>query len=98
MGGQHDFGETDPGSVSGGGGAGYVAYELLRIRSGRQSFERPAELGSLHGSYQIFVKENGKCELRANVGGKAPAVANVFSYAEPAKYEFEVVAGNLKVK
>jgi hypothetical protein len=50
------------------------------------------------GSYQIFVKENGKCELRANVGGKAPAVANVFSYAEPAKYEFEVVAGNLKVK
>jgi hypothetical protein len=50
------------------------------------------------GSYQIFVKENGKCELRANVGGKSPAVASVFSYAEPAKYEFEVSGGALKVK
>ena len=50
------------------------------------------------GAYQIFVKENGKCELRANVGGKAPAVASVFSYAEPAKYEFEVSGGALKVK
>ncbi len=29
------------------------------------------------GAYQIFVKESRKCELRADVGGKAPAVANV---------------------
>ncbi len=50
------------------------------------------------GAYQIFVKENGKCELRANLGGKAPALVSVFSYAEPAKYDFEASGGNLKVK
>jgi hypothetical protein len=50
------------------------------------------------GSYQIFVKETGKCELHANLGGKAPATANVFSYADPSKYDFEVTGGNLKAK
>jgi hypothetical protein len=50
------------------------------------------------GSFQIFVKENGRCEFKVDVGGKAPATANVFSYAEPAKYEFEVVDGTLKAK
>ena len=50
------------------------------------------------GSYMVFVKENGKCELRAQLGGSAPATASVFSYAEPAKYDFEVSGGALKVK
>ena len=50
------------------------------------------------GSYQIFVKENGRCEFQVNTGGKAPATANVFSYADPAKYEFELVGGVLKGK
>ncbi len=50
------------------------------------------------GSFQIFVKENGKCEFQAELGGKAPATASVFSYADPAKYEFEVTGGSLKVK
>lgn len=50
------------------------------------------------GTYQIFVKENGRCEFQADLGGKAPATANVFSYDEPAKYEFEVAGGNLKLK
>jgi hypothetical protein len=50
------------------------------------------------GSYQIFVKETGRCEFQAHYGGKAPATANVFSYADPAKYEFELVGGNLKGK
>jgi hypothetical protein len=49
------------------------------------------------GSYQIFVKETGKCEFQAKTGN-APATANVFSYAEPAKYEFALVDGKLKVK
>jgi hypothetical protein len=50
------------------------------------------------GAYQVFVKETGKCEFQANLGGKAPATANVFSYAEPTKYDFEAAGGNLKVK
>jgi hypothetical protein len=50
------------------------------------------------GSYQILVKENGRCEFQANLGGKAPATANIFSYADPAKYEFDVSGGSLKVK
>ncbi len=50
------------------------------------------------GAYQVFVTENGKCEFQAMLGGKSPATANVFSYAEPTKYDFEVAAGNLKVK
>jgi hypothetical protein len=50
------------------------------------------------GAYQVFVKETGKCEFQANLGGKAPATASVFSYAEPTKYDFEAAGGSLKVK
>lgn len=50
------------------------------------------------GSYQIFVKETGRCELQARVEGKGPARASVFSYAEPAKYDFELLDGTLKAK
>jgi hypothetical protein len=50
------------------------------------------------GAYRVFVTENGKCEFQAMLGGKAPATVNVFSYAEPTKYDFEVVGGNIKVK
>ena len=50
------------------------------------------------GSYQIFVKETGKCEFQVHSGGKTQATANVFSYADPAKYEFELVGGTLKAK
>jgi hypothetical protein len=50
------------------------------------------------GGYQIFVKETGRCEIQAFVDPKTPATANVFSYAEPAKYELEFAGGALKVK
>ncbi len=50
------------------------------------------------GAYRVFVTETGKCEFQAMLGGKAPATATVFSYAEPTKYDFEAAGGNLKVK
>ena len=52
------------------------------------------------GSYQIFVKEAGRCEFQIDYGAKAPANANIFSYADPAKYEFVLdrASGALKAK
>jgi hypothetical protein len=44
------------------------------------------------GGYRIFVDETGRCEFRAS--GAKPAV--VYSYANPAKYDFEMVRGELK--
>jgi hypothetical protein len=83
------------GTIRDGAGKGMAGVQIIITSPTKALYE--GKTGA-DGSYQIFVKENGKCELRANVGGKGPAVANVFSYAEPAKYEFEVVGGNLKVK
>jgi hypothetical protein len=76
-------------------GKGMPGVEIVIVSPAKTSYEGKT---AADGSYQIFVKETGRCEFRANVGGKTPATANVFSYAEPAKYEFEVSAGNLKVK
>ena len=50
------------------------------------------------GAYRVFVTETGKCEFQAMLGGKGPATATVFSYAEPTKFDFEVAGGNLKAK
>ena len=50
------------------------------------------------GAYRVFVTETGKCEFHAELGGKAPATATVFSYAEPTKFDFEAAGGNLKAK
>lgn len=50
------------------------------------------------GAYRVFVNETGKCEFHAELGGKAPATATVFSYADPTKFDFEVAGGNLKAK
>jgi hypothetical protein len=78
-----------------GGGKGLAGIPIVIVSPAKVAYE--GKTGP-DGSYQIFVKETGRCEFRANVGGKAPATANVFSYADPAKYEFEVVGGGLKVK
>lgn len=83
------------GTLRDGGGKGLAGVAIVITSPTKTTYE--GKTGP-DGSYQIFVKETGRCEFRAEVGGKAPATANVFSYAEPAKYEFEVVAGNLKVK
>jgi len=50
------------------------------------------------GAYRVFVTETGKCEFQAMLGGKGPATATVFSYAEPTKFDFEVNGASLKVK
>ena len=76
-------------------GKGMPGIEIVIVSPAKTSYEGKT---AADGSYQIFVKEVGRCEFRVNVGGNAPATANVFSYAEPAKYEFEVSAGSLKVK
>src|SRR4051794_11127171 len=83
------------GTIRDGSGKAMSGVQIVIVSSTKALYE--GKTGP-DGSYQIFVKENGKCELRASVGGATPAVASVFSYAEPAKYEFEVVGGNLKVK
>jgi hypothetical protein len=76
-------------------GKGIPGIEIVIVSPAKTSYEGKT---AADGSYQIFVKETGRCEFRVNVGGKAPAATNVFSYTEPAKYEFEVSDGNLKVK
>lgn len=83
------------GTLRDGGGKALAGIPIVIVSPTKVTYE--GKTGP-DGSYQIFVKETGRCEFRANVGGKAPATANVFSYAEPAKYEFEVVGGSLKVK
>ncbi|MEO5926665.1 MAG: carboxypeptidase-like regulatory domain-containing protein [Bryobacteraceae bacterium] len=83
------------GTLRDGAGKGMAGVDITIVSAAKVSYTGKT---AADGTYQIFVKENGKCELQANVGGKAPATASVFSYAEPAKYEFEVVGGNLKVK
>ncbi len=83
------------GTLRDGSGKGMAGVDITIVSSAKVSYTGKT---AADGTYQIFVKENGKCELQANVGGKGPATVSVFSYAEPAKYEFEVVGGNLKVK
>lgn len=76
-------------------GKGVPGVSITIVSSAKTTYE--AKTGA-DGSYQVFVKETGRCEFHADLGGKQPATANVFSYAEPAKYEFDVSGGSLKVK
>ncbi len=76
-------------------GKGMAGISITIVAPNKASYEGKT---AADGSYQIFVKETGRCELQAKLGGNTPATANVFSYAEPAKYEFQVVGGVLKVK
>jgi hypothetical protein len=78
---------------AGGKGVAGVAITIISPAKARYEGKTGAD-----GSFQIFVKETGKCELQANLGGKAPATANVFSYDDPSKYDFEVTGGSLKAK
>ena len=76
-------------------GKGIAGIQIVIVSPAKTSYE--GKTGP-DGSYQIFVKETGRCEFQVHSGGKAPATASVFSYADPAKYEFEFVGGNLKAK
>lgn len=83
------------GTLRDAGGKGLAGVQIVIVSPGKISYE--GKTGA-DGSYQIFVKETGRCEFRVNSGAKAASTANVFSYADPAKYDFEVVGGSLKVK
>jgi hypothetical protein len=83
------------GTLRDGAGKGLRDIQVVIVSPAKTSYT--GKTGA-DGSYQIFVKETGRCEFRVDSGGKAPATANVFSYADPAKYDFELVGGNLKVK
>ena len=83
------------GTLRDAGGKGVAGIAITIVAPNKAQYE--GKTGA-DGSYQIFVKETGKCELQANLGGKAPATASVFSYADPSKYDFEVAAGSLKAK
>lgn len=76
-------------------GKGVAGVQIVIVSPAKTTYE--GKTGA-DGSYQIFVKEAGKCEFQAQLGGKAPATASVFSYADPSKYEFEVAGGALKAK
>lgn len=76
-------------------GKGMAGVSIVIVAPNRASYEGKT---AADGSYQIFVKETGRCELQAKLTGNTPATANVFSYAEPTKYELQVVGGALKVK
>ncbi len=83
------------GTVRDAGGKALAGVQIVIVSPAKASYE--GKTGP-DGSYQIFVKETGKCELRIDSGAKAPATASVFSYAEPSKYDFELAAGSLKAK
>ena len=76
-------------------GKGVPGISITIVSPAKTTYE--AKTGA-DGSYQIFVKETGRCEFQVHSGGKTPATANVFSYADPAKYEFELAGGVLKAK
>jgi len=76
-------------------GKGIAGVQIVIVSPAKTSYE--GKTGP-DGSYQIFVKETGRCEFQVLSGGKAQATANVFSYADPAKYEFELAGGVLKAK
>lgn len=76
-------------------GKGIAGMQIVIVSAAKTSYE--GKTGP-DGSYQIFVKETGKCEFQVHSGGKTQATANVFSYADPAKYEFELVGATLKAK
>jgi Carboxypeptidase regulatory-like domain len=83
------------GTVRDANGKGMAGVQIVIVSPAKTTYE--GKTGP-DGSYQIFVKENGRCEFQARLEGKAPATASVFSYADPSKYEFELVGGNLKAK
>lgn len=76
-------------------GKGIGGIKIVIVSPAKVSYEGQT---SPDGSYQIFVKEAGRCEFQAHFTGKSPATASVFSYADPAKYDFELSDGNLKAK
>jgi len=76
-------------------GKGIAGVQIIIVSPAKTNYE--GKTGP-DGSYQIFVKETGRCEFQVLSGGKAQATANVFSYADPAKYEFELAGGVLKAK
>jgi hypothetical protein len=83
------------GTVRDAAGKGVAGVAITIVSPAKASYDGKT---AADGSYMIFVKENGKCEFRVDAGGKAPATASVFSYAEPAKYDFELAGGSLKAK
>jgi len=83
------------GTLRDAGGKGLGGVQIVIVSPAKAPYEGKT---NADGSYQVFVKETGKCEVQAFVDAKAPATASVFSYAEPAKYELEFAAGALKVK
>jgi hypothetical protein len=83
------------GTVRDASGKGLAGVQIVIVSPAKASYE--GKTGP-DGSYQIFVKETGKCEIRVDSGTKAPATASVFSYAEPSKYDFELAGGSLKAK
>ena len=43
------------------------------------------------GSYSIFVPVQGRCTLTVQYGGRASQAFVVYSYADPARYDFDLV-------
>ena len=76
-------------------GKGIAGIQIVIVSPAKTPYE--GKTGA-DGSYQIFVKETGRCEFQVVSGGKAQATASVFSYADPSKYEFEFAGGVLKAK
>jgi len=83
------------GTLRNANGKGIGGIKIVIVSPAKVAYEGQT---SPDGSYQIFVKEAGRCEFQAHSAGKAPATASVFSYADPAKYDFELSDGNLKAK
>jgi hypothetical protein len=45
-----------------------------------------------NGDYKIYVREQGVCSFRLFIGQSTqPAVADIRSYDEPVRYDFEIV-------
>jgi len=77
--------------------AGHV-YGTLRDSDGRPVQGAPVGIRcsggtysgqtDLYGSYAILVSETGKCSLVVNCGGQN-LTADIYSYAQPVKYDFD---------
>lgn len=82
------------GTVRDAGGKPVAGLKIVIVSPAKTTYEGKT---AADGSYQIFVKETGRCEFQAHQANP-PATVNVFSYADPAKYELELAGGALKVK
>lgn len=75
-------------------GKGVAGVDIEILPQGKDAKDAYKATTGPDGSYRIFVTETGKCAFRASKGEKSAPATNVFSYATPVKYDFDLLTVN----